>query len=143
GSQGNREGGEPREGGERRRRRRGRRGGRRNRRERFGQQSTEGAEPAPPALEEVQFTPETFEKPTHFEAEPPRFEPRESIPEPQRDPPAPKRRSTVREAAPVVSEDDGYVAQPAPSRAPEPSLPSRDDDTETERPRRSGWWSRR
>jgi ribonuclease E len=132
------------ENGERRRRRRGRRGGRRNRRERFGQQPAEGGEgrPAPGAQEPaLHFSAEGFEHPAHFEPEAPHFEPQEQAAAPA--PEAPKRRSTVREAAPVVSEESGYTAAPAaPAHTPEPA-PAREEETDPNRPRRTGWWSKR
>jgi ribonuclease E len=146
-----RDDGEPRgENGERRRRRRGRRGGRRNRRDRPGQQPGEVGEGAPreaagqePALH---FSAERFEQPTHFEPEAPRFEPQEPHPAPTREE-APKRRSTVREPAPIVSVDEmGGSAMPAtPAPRPEPAQQPRGEESEAEasRPRRSGWWSKR
>ena len=145
-----RDDGEPRgENGERKRRRRGRRGGRRNRRERFGQQPGElgdgapresaGQEPAP------HFSTESFERPTHFEPEVPRFEPAAPQPAPAREE-APRRRSTVREPAPVVSSDEmGGSAMPAtPAPRSEPAHQTRGEESEQDpnRPRRSGWWSK-
>jgi ribonuclease E len=145
-----RDDGEPRgENGERKRRRRGRRGGRRNRRERFGQQPGEpgegaprestGQEPAP------HFSTESFEQPTHFEPEAPRFEPAAAQPAPAREE-APRRRSTVREPAPVVSGDemDGRAMPAAPAPQAEPAHHPRgeESDSDPNRPRRSGWWSK-
>jgi ribonuclease E len=145
-----RDDGEPRgENGDRKRRRRGRRGGRRNRRERFGQQpgeageggprETAGQEPAP------HFSAESFERPTHFEPEAPRFEPEVAPPAPAREE-APRRRSTVREPAPVVSGDEmGGSAMPAASTPrSEPVQQPREAESEPDpnRPRRSGWWSK-
>src|SRR5579883_2180079 len=56
-----------------------------------------------------------------------------------------RRRSTVREPAPVATENGASVAVPSspPPPAPEPIVTSSDDAQETERPRRTGWWSRR
>jgi ribonuclease E len=145
-----RDDGEPRgENGERKRRRRGRRGGRRNRRERFGQQPGEpsegaprestGQEPAP------HFSTESFEQPTHFEPEAPRFEPAAAQPAPAREE-APRRRSTVREPAPVVSGDEmggrAMPAAPAPQAEPAHQPRGEESDSDPNRPRRSGWWSK-
>lgn len=65
------------------------------------------------------------------------------------EPPAPelpRRRSTVREPAPQAWRDDtipvpSSVAPPVPSI--EPVVTSSAGDEESDRPRRSGWWSRR
>jgi ribonuclease E len=145
-----RDDGEPRgENGERKRRRRGRRGGRRNRRDRPGQQPGEsgeggprefaGQEPAP------HFSAESLEQPTHFEPEAPRFKPEAPQPAPAREE-APRRRSTVREPAPVVSIDEiGGPAMPAaPAPRSEPVHQPRGEESESDpnRPRRSGWWSK-
>jgi ribonuclease E len=64
-------------------------------------------------------------------------------------PPAPpepaRRRSTVREPAPTAATSEG--PPPAPSEgaspAPQPVITEVGDSESTERPRRSGWWSRR
>ena len=145
-----RDDGEPRgENGERKRRRRGRRGGRRNRRDRIGQPPGEAGEGGPreaagqePALH---FSAESFEQPTHFEPEAPRFEPQAPQPAPAREE-APRRRSTVREPAPVVNFDDmGGSAMPAePAPRSEPAHQPRGEESEPDpnRPRRSGWWSK-
>ncbi len=57
----------------------------------------------------------------------------------------PRRRSTVREPAPVAT--GGDVSTPAPvqpsSPAPEPVVTEGGEGESAERPRRSGWWSRR
>jgi len=146
-----RDDGEPRgENGGPRRRRRGRRGGRRNRRDRLGPQPGEVGEGGPrsaagqePALH---FSAESFEQPTHFEPEAPRFEPQEPQPASTREE-APKRRSTVREPAPVASLDEmGGSAMPAaPAPRSEPAHQPRGEEREPDasRPRRSGWWSKR
>jgi ribonuclease E len=58
----------------------------------------------------------------------------------------PRRRSTVRERAPVGNDSEENPAkidtQPAPA-APEPTVTETNNASEGERPRRSGWWSRR
>ena len=62
-------------------------------------------------------------------------------------PEPPRRRSTVRERAPVAT--GGDVPTPAPAQSPSPApqpviTEAGDGDGENaERPRRSGWWSRR
>ena len=59
----------------------------------------------------------------------------------------PRRRSTVREPAPQAApQDDGHL--PAPSFTPpastvEPVLTSSAESESSDRPRRSGWWSKR
>jgi ribonuclease E len=60
---------------------------------------------------------------------------------------APRRRSTVREPAPVTSGGDGAgvapsFTPPAPPSA-EPIVSSPAEDETDDRPRRSGWWSKR
>jgi ribonuclease E len=56
-----------------------------------------------------------------------------------------RRRSTVREPAPVATENGSASPEPAPpaSPAPEPIITGTGDAAEAERPRRTGWWSRR
>jgi ribonuclease E len=58
-----------------------------------------------------------------------------------------RRRSTVREPAPIsVAGEHGAThepASPAPSEPPRPVVISPTDSEEADRPRRSGWWSRR
>jgi ribonuclease E len=59
---------------------------------------------------------------------------------------APRRRSTVRERAPQAMSDD--ASSPPPSFTPpdpsiEPVVSSSAESETGERPRRSGWWSRR
>jgi ribonuclease E len=58
----------------------------------------------------------------------------------------PRRRSTVREPAPVASRGEAH--QPAPELAPPPSatepvVTSPAESESSDRPRRSGWWSKR
>jgi ribonuclease E len=150
--------------GERRRRRRGRRGGRRNRmdREREGtpglnehdtqepQRAVTTAEAltAPPSMEpdlteavaDLDAAPASAPSP----AEPADLEVAQASPPPAQPEPL-RRRSTVREPAPIASGPE--VSQPAPpqptSPAPEPVITEVGDSQNTDRPRRSGWWSRR
>ena len=157
--------GEAHQEGERRRRRRGRRGGRRNRmdREREGtpgsydndtheqENAVTRAEAltAPPAME-----PDLREAVADLDAAPasapPAAEPgdlaaAQASPPPAQPEPS-RRRSTVREPAPSTSSTEASqeapVVQPA-SPVPEPVVTEVGDGETTERPRRSGWWSRR
>jgi ribonuclease E len=147
--------------GEPRRRRRGRRGGRRNRRDREGEER--------PAFDAVQgaIDPELADAVADFggppiaheniqpdaprtpEPSPPPHEPELArAEEPASEPP--RRRSTVREPAPLVSEDSPLsyaapsmpqpVAPPAPAPVPETQAQPQDDDG---KPRRTGWWAKR
>jgi len=153
--------------GERRRRRRGRRGGRRNRRER--------PEPASPveldvyepelarAVSNLDFAPQpSFELPPYSDVE---VHAREAQPPAQQEQPAPagaepvietaaaepaRRRSTVREPAPVGSpvgssgEEHATLhdAAPAPPSA-QPVVSPPAESANQDQPRRSGWWSKR
>jgi ribonuclease E len=148
---------EPHGDGERRRRRRGRRGGRRNRRDRETgvPPSSDGAPMEADTSEpEHAFEHETEPpQPVHQpEAEqvaeaPPRETPR--VPEPAQVETAPseaaRRRSTVREPAPIsVGHENGpheHIA--SPSEPPQPVVVSPTESDDSDRPRRSGWWSRR
>jgi len=158
--------------GERRRRRRGRRGGRRNRRGRDGESFAGEIPPEPELASAVDDldrpAPMAAAEPPEAPIAGPeaRAEPRDdaqppAAPGPQEAPPAqiaspavpettapepPRRRSTVREPVPQPSRDD--ASSPAPSfTAPVPSVepvvssPAESDDSD--RPRRSGWWSKR
>ncbi len=140
---------EPQRDGERRRRRRGRRGGRRNRHERNGGEphvpqhafapADELAE-EPPAAE-----PELKEAVADLEAAPSAPAPTtaEAPQAPPAEPEPPRRRSTVREPVPFAGGTDAPPAAVTPQVAPEP-VTSEDETTEdTDRPRRTGWWSRR
>jgi len=143
-------GGEPRHDGERRRRR-GRRGGRRRRRN--GDMANHGGERGP--YEQPQeFTPderliatqapepEPKEAVADLDAAPRPAAPAPDVPETAQPAPAepPRRRSTVRERAPVGGGEapSPQTEQPAP---PEPVITEAGEGTD--RPRRSGWWSRR
>jgi ribonuclease E len=156
-------GAEPHGDGDRRRRRRGRRGGRRNRRDR-----ETGVPPSSDgAPMEADAEADTSEAEPAFEREPERPQPvhqraAEQVAEaPRREtpPPAPepapveaspseaaRRRSTVREPAPI-SVDSKHSATHEPVASPsEPSQPvviSPTESDDSDRPRRSGWWSRR
>jgi ribonuclease E len=161
--------GEPQRQGEPRRRRRGRRGGRRNRLEREGEAAPASHDRGPHAPQHALTTAEELTAPPATEPElkeavadldaaptaaPPAPPP--SSPElpavattPQAATPAsqepPRRRSTVREPAPISGNQD--VSQPAPAQppppAPEPVITELGESEDTNRPRRSGWWSRR
>jgi ribonuclease E len=137
----------------RRRRRRGRRGGRRNRdrqsRDAFHPQGMEAhqsgsdfeAEGMPDTEQNFAPSYESRQESTREEQAP---APSVSSSTPG-DEPAPKRRSTVREAAPIVNfEQDGGSSSYSPSSPAreEPSESKGGGDIEPERPRRSGWWSR-
>jgi ribonuclease E len=143
--------------GDRRRRRRGRRGGRRNRRDREAG--------VPPSSDGAPMEADTSEPERAFEheAEPQQpFHPHaaEQVAEaPQRETPAPepapaeagpseaaRRRSTVREPAPIsVGREHSAAHEPAasPSEPPQPVVISPTEGDDSDRPRRSGWWSRR
>jgi ribonuclease E len=159
---------EPHRDGERRRRRRGRRGGRRNRPERMaeGEPSAhdrdwgEPHEPryAPAAPEEL-TVPSTTEPDLRAAVAdldappsevPPAAEPADMAAaqaSPSAQPEPPRRRSTVREPAPIAGNPEASPSGPAQhSPPPPPEAPVITEIGETEnpdRPRRSGWWSRR
>jgi ribonuclease E len=159
--------------GERRRRRRGRRGGRRNRRGRDGESFAAEIPPEPELASAVDDldrpAPIAAAEPPEAPIAGPETpaEPRDELPPraaagPQEAPPAqiaspavpetvaskpPRRRSTVREPAPQMLRDD--ASSPAPSFTP-PSVPSVEpvvsspaESDDSDRPRRSGWWSKR
>jgi len=163
--------------GDRRRRRRGRRGGRRNRRGREGEgegafagqnggapedhagdaqdhhdDGTEAevadavADLGGPVREQAAaaepYAPQPFEPVARETAPPPVPEEPAAAPEPAR------RRSTVRERAPVFSsETEPHVTAASESHpAPEPEPPAAAPEpaaTEEAKPRRFGWWSKR
>jgi ribonuclease E len=153
--------------GERRRRRRGRRGGRRNRHERNGDavQNNGEAPPqhdfapgeefvAPPVAE-----PELREAVADLDAAPspaPSAPMTAPVPEPVvaaaalPEPEPPRRRSTVREPAPIAGSDEASTTPaqtPSPAAsippAPQPVVDDAEETENTDRPRRTGWWSRR
>ena len=149
--------------GEIRRRRRGRRGGRRNRRDRDGGPSngdfaaTQGQETheRPDVNERPDWSPPR-EAPQPDTAEPayaspiepaprpePAPQPAAASPEPQpaadREPP--RRRSTVREPAPVFS-SSAPVVTPMPPPPPAPIVTST-AEADASKPKRSGWWAKR
>jgi ribonuclease E len=157
------------EGGERsRRRRRGRRGGRRNRRDRDNGEHREEhaergvrqpyimdgdiAEATPtPRIEPVEVGQELEAlsgdtgRPSEPVAEPvPHMTPeRPAAAEPEQSLQAPKRRSTVREPAPVFSSGQGFTAPPPPQPG-EPTAPSAEESADDEgKPRKTGWWAKR
>jgi ribonuclease E len=83
-------------------------------------------------------------------------EPRDIPPPPMPAPPAaetptppeaPRRRSTVREPAPQAFDAEGHVATPSFTPPPlpgvEPVVSSSTESESGDRPRRSGWWSKR
>jgi ribonuclease E len=158
------------EGAGERRRRRGRRGGRRNRRDREGheggrdttQEATfeNGAAPQheandwrhgeQPAAEAHAFeTPASEAQPSWSNgASPPpaptQPEPAEptashdAAPEPEH---PPRRRSTVREPAPVFNDTPAPIPMPTPQPAPVVTSAAEADDAT--KPRRTGWWAKR
>ena len=168
------ENGDPnREGGERRRRR-GRRGGRRNRHRNGGERQDNRQESPhenqqenhhgqPDGSEETFASAEELSVPTSAEpdlsnavadldASPPPRKPRVSAEAPAASPPAAeaepvRRRSTVRERAPVSSDDETAAVStpsvPSASAAPEPAATDNTGEAAGDQPRRTGWWSRR
>ena len=156
---------EPQRDGERRRRRRGRRGGRRNRPERIGEgvplaqdRDTYESDQPPTPPEKVTGTSQTeaelSDAVADLDAVPPFAaaatpgEPavaeRPSASATANPPEPPRRRSTVREPAPIVNADAPQPA-PVPQSSPPPQtvITEVDDGENTDKPRRSGWWSRR
>jgi len=131
----------------RKRRRRGRRGGRRNRRDRTDRPPLESGAMEPhysgPEDSPQHYSPPSLETPS-FEPEPAHFQPAHSSAPVAEE--APKRRSTVREPAPVVSFDEmggsSLPVTPA-SRSEPPQETQSDGEADQNRPRRSGWWSKR
>jgi ribonuclease E len=156
--------------GERRRRRRGRRGGRRNRHDR--EHNGNGGHEAHSGQPQHEFAPDELDRPAAPEADlsdavsdldaaPPQVAPisasGEAAPEPvsvqamqpstpaaaEPEQHAPRRRSTVREAAPVSGAEAPPNAPLPPVSAPEPVITEVGDSDAANRPRRTGWWSRR
>jgi ribonuclease E len=152
--------------GDRRRRRRGRRGGRRNRLERGeGEQATPHdhrlhereqhysplGESPPPTVSDAEpegvvadFDTEPAETSPRAVSEPvDAHEPAASAPDQQQEPQ--RRRSTVREPAPGAGTSAVTPPEPTPP-SPTPEVPVAAEPAEAEqvdRPRRTGWWSRR
>jgi ribonuclease E len=153
-----------------RRRRRGRRGGRRNR-QRNGEggyagpdQSGHIAEDDLPPAEQLTVPAATepalshavadLDQPPNERAASPEIPPT-MPPAAAAQPEAPRRRSTVREPAPMrdresagaeTAGEDNAGHDPAsrtPAQASEPVITETGDASEAERPRRTGWWSRR
>ena len=157
--------GEPRHDGERRRRR-GRRGGRRNR-HRNGEavhgngDTAHGGDDREPYAPPQEFAPaEGLIEPAPAEPDlkeavadldaPPRSAapgcPARRSAEPIHPPEEPaRRRSTVRERAPIGAADEGAAAANAAAGRPppEPVITEIGEVAESDRPRRTGWWSRR
>jgi ribonuclease E len=141
-----------------RRRRRGRRGGRRNRHRdgepyaapeqsgHYAQGEFASAEQltAPPPTElELSHAVADLDAPPVERAAPPDVSP--AMPAaPVEQPEASRRRSTVREPAPTTgAEVAGTSPAPAGSQGTEPVVTETGKASESERPRRTGWWSRR
>ncbi|MGA3310400.1 MAG: Rne/Rng family ribonuclease [Xanthobacteraceae bacterium] len=165
--------GEPQREAERRRRRRGRRGGRRNRPEgeaapaahdrgqHAPQHALTTAEElaAPPVTEadlkeavadlEAAPAPAPTPAPAAASPEPAEMEAAQAAapPPPPAEPKPPRRRSTVREPAPIVGSNESAQPAPAPTPPSPPAAPpvitELSESEDAERPRRSGWWSRR
>ena len=139
-----------------RRRRRGRRGGRRNR-QRNGDQGHGGYDRGPRAQEqdfapvnELTAPPATEPELTHavadLDAAPPvashaPVSAEAPHPAPAEEPA--RRRSTVRERAPVAGTDEAPAQSHPASPAPEPVVTDAGESADADRPRRTGWWSRR
>ncbi len=157
------DGGEAHREGERRRRRRGRRGGRRNRMDREREATPESYdrdthEPqhavrtaeeltAPLAME-----PDLTEAVADLDAAPPAPPPTEpadleapQASSPPAQPEPPRRRSTVREPAPSTGNAEVSQSMPVQPASPaaDPVITEVGEGENTDRPRRSGWWSRR
>ena len=161
--------GEPNGDGEARRRRRGRRGGRRNRRGREDGPPGNGGDQQPhadfqggetshqdiaPRREHSEPTQQTYnEQPAYNSApEQPSYAAR---PEPVAPPPPaptaaapaepPRRRSTVREPAPVFggSAETSAPPPPMPVPAPTPVITEASSGEAESKPRRTGWWAKR
>jgi len=133
--------GETREG--RRRRRRGRRGGRRNR-QRNGEAPFRSAENGPePGLHQAA---EEFESPMSYDSGQNLSQPVDQPPAPALEPQAsvfsaqepPRRRSTIREPAPLASD-----APPAPSPASPPAPVISSTGAEEAAAPKRGWWGKR
>jgi ribonuclease E len=89
------------------------------------------------APEPASFEPPAFEPPTA----PPPPAPVAAQPAPEPESTAPRRRSTVRERAPVLS-SEAEAASPPPA-PPQPVVTETANADTAEQPRRSGWWRKR
>ena len=105
-----------------------------------------GDELAPPAAAE----PELKEAVADLDAAPPSAPPAPVSAEAshtEQQPEPPRRRSTVRERAPIGGSDDApppaSTAPVAPAPAPEPVITEVAGTEGTDQPRKTGWWSRR
>jgi ribonuclease E len=132
----------------RRRRRRGRRGGRRNRHDREHEAGSPAHQDGGFDSEQPQATEQNSREPVAHPDTPPFAA---APPAPAEPPPAaqpePRRRSTVRERAPIATNDAeaGSSAQSPQPSAPtsQPVITEVGESEQTDKPRRSGWWSRR
>ena len=158
------------EGGEvRRRRRRGRRGGRRNRQGREGEAPFQGnngggaererqhagaefppvsdedaSAIAPPFDEPMTERPiidRPYSQPPDFSSEPQPAAPPQAVAPIQAEPEPPRRRSTIREPAPIAITGASPPA-PVPSAPPPAPIVSSTASEETGQPKR-GWWAKR
>jgi ribonuclease E len=153
---------------ERKRRRRGRRGGRRNRRDRFqngdqprsDQPETDGNLTASTDFDEIDTTPQPERRPVQEQPEArtplpenpgtaPQFGTEQPASTPAFEPVSetPKRRSTVREAAPVARFDDSAPSGSVYERTDSPPLASGNGDQDSSpdsssAPTKKGWWRR-
>ncbi len=162
--------------GEARRRRRGRRGGRRNRRSRDDAPAANGGEQPHADFSDFESTgllphdatphggngsaahdepaprAETSDQPVHGADPEPAPQPSAAASQPAAEAPAepPRRRSTVREPAPVFAAGASPApvtppASPPPPSDPAPATAAPPDDTAAgdSKPRRTGWWAKR
>jgi ribonuclease E len=98
---------------------------------------------APPAAAE----PELREAVADLDAAPPPAPVSAEAPHAEQQAEPPRRRSTVRERAPITSSDDApppaSTAPVAPAPAPEPVITEVAATEGANQPRKTGWWSRR
>jgi ribonuclease E len=140
------------------RRRRGRRGGRRNRRDRDDQPYENNGGPSreqhehygspeyQPQHREMAHTPEPAPPPAIEQAHvaaPPPLPPAPATPEPPPAAEAPRRRSTVREPAPIFRDSTPPIPTPAQPSPPPPVVVTSSADDDAAKPRRTGWWAKR
>jgi ribonuclease E len=132
-----------------RRRRRGRRGGRRNRHRNgeaehgdHGTREPQAFAPADEPIAPASTEPDRKEAVADLDTAP---RPVSQVPQPAPPEEPVRRRSTVRERAPVGGGNE--APSPAPTQpaatAPEPVVAETHDGAEGDRPRKTGWWSRR